>query len=56
MIDIHGELQKESTLYDSLLYIQRTSERVSDLNNQIDLFTVSNKVDVAKKENAWTTH
>lgn len=49
MIDIRAELQKENTLYDSPLHIQRTIERVSDLNHEIDLFTLSNEVDVAKK-------
>lgn len=49
MIHIHGKFQKENALHDSLQPIQRTITRVSGLSHEIDLFTVSNEMDGAKK-------
>lgn len=49
MIHIHGKFQKENALHDSLQPIQRTIKRVSGLSHEIDLFTVSNEIVVAKK-------
>lgn len=49
MIHLHGEFQKENALHDSLQPIQRAITHVSGLSHEIDLFTVSNEMDVAEK-------
>lgn len=49
MIHIHCEFQKKNILHDSLQPVQRIIKHVSDLSHEIDLFTVFNEMDVAKK-------